>query len=202
MNSNNRTEKKHQFARASAMIFFIAVLVLGFSSSFLFAHIEDESALVAVTKDLLQRVSVYMKASGAGRTNQLSAVTSSIQKRKEQILQLIEKDPALVNRYLFPKELLASFPPEIQELLEVDVSGMEGEISVVRIDSSDFKNGETSYFLNSGGKRYQLHFAGDAPGFLTGEQIGVVDGTILFAVDYQVKQLLFKLLEELYEHII
>lgn len=106
-------------------------------------------------------------ARGQAHANLLSVAAT----RYQLLVSLVEQDPAVVLRIALPASLRASLPPAVQALVEDEVE-LEGDFEVLHEDRA--VGSRYVYSLESGGRRYGLHFAADPPHhLLTGTRVRV-----------------------------
>ncbi|OGY25816.1 MAG: hypothetical protein A2Z24_00440 [Candidatus Woykebacteria bacterium RBG_16_44_10] len=86
----------------------------------------------------------------------LEEMASVANSRKARMESLLEKNPKEVLKASFPKEIVASFPAEIQKNLEQPVT-VSGDLEVLATDDFAKKQSKTQYFLNSDKERFSLY---------------------------------------------
>lgn len=179
---NHNQTKKLNRVRISATIFFIVMLVFGFSNHTLYASHVSEITLL--TNDLLHHAKQLENAVDRDRQNQMDAITSIIEKRKIKLLELLETNPEAVMHLLLPGDLVKSFPSDIQELLEVEVADLEGTLNIIRMDNFEKGTTTTIHLFQIGDEvEYKLHFVKGIPNLLSGSIIRIngvkIDGNIV-----------------------
>ncbi len=160
------------------MIIGLSVFILNgnsFRNSLVFADHVGGDEVVLLTNDLLHHVQQLMKADAASKSKQVEIIKSIIAQRKAKLVDLLDKNPEAVFQQLLPPELVASFPPEIRELLEVHAE-TEGELTVIILNNFEEGLTKTVYTLDSNDAahtKYYLHFSSETPGLTTGSIIKV-----------------------------
>jgi hypothetical protein len=126
---------------------------------------EDLSQDIA---DLSRR---HGRAAGAERGRLLAELLAAAEDRRDLLADLIEDSPDEVLRLALPDRLLAAMPAEARGWLEQRAE-IEGELEVLHIDMPDAAESRFAYFLKTDlGERFSLHFAGKAPGWVSGTAV-------------------------------
>jgi hypothetical protein len=127
-------------------------------------------SLEALTSNLLALSLKYQAAGPAARPGLLGELQSVATGRRERLAALIETNPAAAFRFAIPAGIRAGLPPVVQADVEEEVE-IEGTLTVLHED----RDGGSRYLycLDSGGRRYSLHFAADQPALLTGSRVRV-----------------------------
>jgi hypothetical protein len=120
----------------------------------------------------LANLNVRYQLSSKVERGYLLAELSSVAATRRQILsELMENDPAEVLRIALPAGFGANMPSEVRENIEQHVD-LTGKLEVIYACSET--ESHLSHFLNAGGRRLSLHFAGSVSGdFLTDSQVRV-----------------------------
>lgn len=92
--------------------------------------------------------------------------------RKQAVLNLIEQDPAFVLKTALSSELRSKLPSPLQNEAE-EVTTLEGNLLVVHTDDFQKKAAQNFYYLDSGGQRISLYFAGKSPALKSGTTVKV-----------------------------
>ncbi len=136
--------------------------------------------LILITNDLLAKCKVYMKAAAQDKPVLMDKIRTVIDQRKAMLLAKIENDPAHVEAYLLPPDLVMQLPDEIRDLLEVQVQA-QGALRVTA--GTPIPGGPaipTTYSLvNPNGKislNNRLYFGQNPPSLLS-DSVVQVNGT-------------------------
>ncbi len=137
-------------------------------------HAEEDSEMIVLTNGLLNQVKRLMKAQGLDRQKQVERITNQITKRKAKIVDLLKKNPKQALRHILPANTLSSFPPEIRELLEVNVD-FTGELTTSIINFNDGTTKVVYSFKNASepNKVYEIYFADNAPILPSGSKVRI-----------------------------
>ena len=128
------------------------------------------SSPVDLTRTLVDLNGQYHAASATARPEILRELLRVAAERQKALAALMQTDPGAVLRAALPAGLRASFPPEVRPYVEEEVE-LEGVVEVLHEDRD--AGSRYLYFLETGGQRYTLHFASDAPALLTGTRLRV-----------------------------
>jgi hypothetical protein len=113
----------------------------------------------------------YQLSSKVERGYLLAELSSVAATRRQILSELMENDPAEVLRIALPAGFGANMPAEVRENIEQHVD-LTGKLEVIYACSET--ESHLSHFLNAGGRRLSLHFAGSMAGdFLTDSQVRV-----------------------------
>jgi hypothetical protein len=135
-----------------------------------------------LTNSLLALSLKYQAAGPADRSGLLGELQSVAAARRERLVALIETDPAAALRFAIPAGIRAGLPLAVQADVEEQIE-IEGTLLVFHEDRDG--GSRYLYFLESGDRRYSLHFATDQPALLTGLRVRVkglrVGGALILA---------------------
>lgn len=150
---------------------FAATINLSYQQPVFADHVGEDSAAI-LTNDLLALVKQYLRAEAMGNEQLLGRIKEVIEKRKGQLLALLDANPDAVGRLLLPPQLVAGLPQEIRELLEAEIE-FEGQLQVLIANNFDAGTSKTIYELTDSqtNNKYLLHFAGAAFDLSTGVTI-------------------------------
>ncbi|HEY2971794.1 MAG TPA: hypothetical protein VGJ48_04725, partial [Pyrinomonadaceae bacterium] len=113
----------------------------------------------------------YQLSSKVERGYLLAELSSVAATRRQILSELMESDPAEVLRIALPARFGANMPAEVLENIEQHVD-LTGKLEVIYACSET--ESHLSHFLNAGGRRLSLHFAGSVSSdFLTDSQVRV-----------------------------
>jgi hypothetical protein len=131
---------------------------------------ERETEAAALTHALLQLNLKHQLASPSERARLHDELLTLARNRHQDLAALIEKNPKAVLRLAIPADSRATLPPEVQALVEQEVTE-EGELEVLHEDRDP--GSRYLYFLKTGAERFSLHFAAHPPTHLTGTRVRV-----------------------------
>ena len=106
----------------------------------------------------------------AGQSAPLQTLRNAAAARKQRLLGLMESDPGAVLRVAIPAAVRAGFPAAIHADVEEEVA-LDGELQVFHEDYA--KSSRYRHFLQTATERLAMHFAKEAPTFLTGTRVRV-----------------------------
>jgi hypothetical protein len=141
------------------------------------------AAASRLTEDLTTGYAELRRAAGAERSKRLRRLRRVAAERQLLLGDLVAQDPGAVLASAVPTEFRSGLPRAVRRLVEehVDVQGtlevlvqMEQHVHPSGVDHSPFGAVAYLHFLDiAGGKRLQLHFAGEAPELETGTFVRV-----------------------------
>ena len=131
----------------------------------------ERSRVRELTQTLLKLNTEYQLAGNAERSRLLDSLRDVAAERRALLAGLVEKDAREIINTALPDQLRAALPSAIQDDVEQSVN-VAGDLEVL------YQCGEQAsrvlYFLDAGGERLSLYFAGDPPaGLLTGSRVRV-----------------------------
>src|SRR5258706_10677270 len=112
------------------------------------------------TQQLLSLHGRYQHAAPAQRAQALDQLFAEAVDRSQHLASLVKTDPAAVLRVAIPDAIRSSLPSEIQPYIEKTVQ-LEGALEVIL--EHTHPGSILRYFLDTGKKRFSLHFAADPP---------------------------------------
>lgn len=126
-----------------------------------------------LTTQLLALRSSHARAKSAGaKALALSPLVEVARQRHEELMDLVDTDPAEVLRVALPAGTRETLPPEVRTFVE-ESADEAGEIEVLHVDHVDAADDHYLHFLNTPKGRYSLHFAGAIPDLATGTVVSV-----------------------------
>jgi hypothetical protein len=133
----------------------------------------ESAAARDLTVKLLATRSVHARAKSAtDKALTLAPLVEIARQRQQELLDLVDLDPAEVLRVALPAGMRESLPAEVRPYIE-DTADEEGEIEVLHVDHVDAADDHYLHFLNTPKGRYSLHFAGAVPDIATGAVVSV-----------------------------
>jgi len=133
----------------------------------------DSAAARELTVKLLASRSVHARAkSAAEKALALAPLVEIARQRQEELLDLVDSDPAEVLRVALPAGTREGLPAEVRAHVE-EAADEAGEIEVLHVDHVDAAADHYLHFLNTPKGRYSLHFAGAVPDIATGATVSV-----------------------------
>ncbi|HET7873904.1 MAG TPA: NEW3 domain-containing protein [Methylomirabilota bacterium] len=144
------------------------------------AWAQPASSPETLTQSLVSLGTQYRTARPAHQPQALQNLLNVAAARRQQLLRLMESDPAAVLRVAVPAPVRASLPPQAQGYVEQEVK-LDGELEVLHEDWAN--TSRYRYFLKTpAGERLSLHFAKEAPQLQTGARVRVrgvrLDGAV------------------------
>ncbi len=132
-----------------------------------------ESAARDLTVKLLASRSAHARAKSAtDKALTLAPLVEIARQRREELLDLVDADPAEVLRVALPADARESLPGEVRAYVE-EAADEAGEIEVLHVDHVDAADDHYLHFLNTPKGRYSLHFASAMPDIVTGAVVSV-----------------------------
>ena len=131
---------------------------------------EPTQTAEGLTRSLVSLNVQYQAASSSQKPDLLAQLMHVAVERRQLLAGLMESSPGTVLNVAVPGSLRASLPSEVQAYVEKEAQ-LEGDIEVINEDR--FDGSRYLYWLNTATGRVALHFAGEAPGLLTGTRVRV-----------------------------
>jgi hypothetical protein len=159
----SRTHSLILFRSAVAAILAALLLALGATPAWAQAGSRPAAApsVESLTQDLVGL---------AHQQAPLQTLRTAATARRQRLLGLMESDPAAVLRVAIPAAVRAGLPAAIHPDVEEEVA-LDGELQVFHEDYA--KSSRYRHFLQTATERLSLHFATEAPTFLTGTRVRV-----------------------------
>lgn len=132
-----------------------------------------DSAARGLTMKLLASQSAHARAKSAtDKALTLAPLVEIARQRQEELLDLVDTDPAEVLRVALPAATRETLPAEVRAYVE-EAADEAGEIEVLHVDHVDAADDHYLHFLNTPKGRYSLRFASAMPDIATGAVVSV-----------------------------
>lgn len=126
-----------------------------------------------LTVELLALRTAHARAKSAvDKARALAPLAAVARQRQQELLDLVDADPAEVLRVALPAGARDSLPAEARDYVE-EAADETGEIEVLHVDHVDGADDHYLHYLNTPKGRYSLHFAGAVPDLSTGSIVSV-----------------------------
>ncbi len=140
----------------------------------------DLAPLPELTRNLLNLVQQYRKASVEDRPGMLAELRSLAKSRSELMQSAIQRDPRVALNNGINVSLNARVPEEVKSLVESRRT-VKGKFEYIHVHYGEFDNGEAEdfyYVKENSGKRYQIYIPEDDVEALTDDTVEVT-GVVL-----------------------
>ncbi|TNE81883.1 MAG: hypothetical protein EP334_02070, partial [Gammaproteobacteria bacterium] len=154
---------------ASVLQSVVAVLLLATMMSTQAAPTGEQAA--TVTQALIAQQKKFGQAQGLDKTHQLSRLIELAEQRYALLSALVESDPAQLFRVAIPEDRREGMPGEIQDLLLNKLEMIEGRLDVRFEDHENGSHELHHFFETPAGQRFEVHFTGEIPEFLSGSSV-------------------------------
>jgi len=160
----------HDWRRTSLLILAVLMFCMAAFTGRLFAAGNGPASRAeALTLSLVALQNRYDQANPAARQHLLQAMTGTAATRRQALADLLPDDTAGVLAAVLPEDIRDRMPDVVRAQLEQSAV-TEGVLEVLYQDQDDGSH-RLRHYLNTGGKRLELHFRGKPPEWLTGVRV-------------------------------